>query len=70
MAVRFGMLGTIEAWWDGVPMDVGHARQRRVLGALLTDAGRVVSADALVERVWGKPGRGGAERSCTGTCPG
>ncbi|MFD8001133.1 BTAD domain-containing putative transcriptional regulator [Streptomyces mirabilis] len=60
MAVRFGMLGTIEAWWDGVAMDVGHARQRRVLGVLLTDAGRVVSADALVDRVWGEgvPRRG------------
>ncbi|MHB9863462.1 BTAD domain-containing putative transcriptional regulator [Streptomyces sp. YIM S03343] len=54
MAVRFGMLGTIEAWSDGVPLEVGHARQRRVLGVLLADAGRVVSADTLVDRVWGE----------------
>ncbi|MFG2463069.1 BTAD domain-containing putative transcriptional regulator [Streptomyces sp. NPDC048523] len=60
MAVRFAVLGTIEAWWDGVPMDLGHARQRRVLGALLTDPGLVVPADTLLDRVWGEavPRRG------------
>lgn len=53
MAMRFGVLGTIEAWHDEAPMDVGHARQRLVLAALLVDVGRVVPADVLVERVWG-----------------
>ncbi|MFD3377584.1 BTAD domain-containing putative transcriptional regulator [Streptomyces sp. NPDC058697] len=39
---------------------MGHARQRRVLAALLVDAGQVVSASALEERVWGErvPRRG------------
>lgn len=53
MATCFGILGTIEMWRDGITVDVGHAMQRRVLGALLVDAGRAVSADALVDRVWG-----------------
>lgn len=60
MATRFGILGTIEVRRHGVPVDVGHAMQRRVLGALLVDVGQGVSADALVERVWGdtEPGCG------------
>lgn len=53
MATRFGILGTIEVRRDGAPIDVGHAMQRRVLAALLVDADRAVSADALVDRVWG-----------------
>lgn len=54
MATRFGILGTIEVWRNGVPIDVGHAMQRRVLAALLVDGDRAVSADALVDRVWGE----------------
>ncbi|EFL29612.1 response regulator [Streptomyces viridochromogenes DSM 40736] len=53
MAVRFAILGTIEVRRDGVAIDVGHAMQRRVLAALLVDADRAVSVDALVDRVWG-----------------
>ncbi|GGW59013.1 regulatory protein AfsR [Streptomyces lucensis JCM 4490] len=53
MATSFGILGTIEARRDGAPIDVGHAMQRLVLAALLVDSDRAVSADALVDRVWG-----------------
>ncbi|MFH8519878.1 AfsR/SARP family transcriptional regulator [Streptomyces gelaticus] len=53
MGTRFGILGSIEVRRDGVPVDVGHAMQQRVLAALLVDADHVVSLDALVERVWG-----------------
>lgn len=58
--MRFGVLGSIEAWRDGTPVDVGHARQRRVLAALVMDVDRTVPADALLERVWGEevPSRG------------
>ncbi|WP_231500178.1 AfsR/SARP family transcriptional regulator [Saccharothrix sp. NRRL B-16314] len=34
-------------------MDLGSARQRCVLAALAVDAGRVVSTDRLIERIWG-----------------
>ncbi|MEU4269461.1 BTAD domain-containing putative transcriptional regulator [Streptomyces sp. NPDC026092] len=54
MATCFGVLGPIEVRRNGVPVDVGHAMQRRVLAALLVDADRVVSSDALVDRVWGE----------------
>ncbi|WPW26721.1 BTAD domain-containing putative transcriptional regulator [Streptomyces atratus] len=53
MDTRFEILGSIEVRRDGVPVDVGHAMQQRVLAALLVDADRAVSLDALVDRVWG-----------------
>jgi DNA-binding SARP family transcriptional activator len=53
MAMEFRVLGAVEASVDGVRVDVGHARQRCVLAALLANANEVVSADVLIERVWG-----------------
>ncbi|WP_433087435.1 BTAD domain-containing putative transcriptional regulator [Dactylosporangium sp. CA-052675] len=51
--MEFQLLGSIEAHRGEAPIEVGHARQRAVLAALLVDAGDVVRADQLVERVWG-----------------
>jgi DNA-binding SARP family transcriptional activator len=51
--IEFRLLGEIEARIEGVALDLGHARQRCVLVALLLDANRVVHADQLLERVWG-----------------
>jgi len=50
--VRFGLLGVVEAHLGAELIDLGHARQRWVLGALLADANRPVSVDRLTERVW------------------
>lgn len=47
------LLGEVGAEVDGRPVELGTPRQRCVLAALAVDAGRVVPADRLVERVWG-----------------
>ncbi|CAM3592267.1 BTAD domain-containing putative transcriptional regulator [Kibdelosporangium persicum] len=52
-AVEFGLLGAIEARVDGHQVDLGHARQRHVLAALLVDADRLVPITDLAARIWG-----------------
>ncbi|MCP2242088.1 AfsR/SARP family transcriptional regulator [Lentzea aerocolonigenes] len=53
MSVIFGILGEVQARVAGAPVDVGPARQRCVLAALLVDRSRPVPLDLLCERVWG-----------------
>ncbi|MFI6165278.1 BTAD domain-containing putative transcriptional regulator [Nocardia sp. NPDC051052] len=48
-----GVLGPVEACVDDRMLDLGSARQRCVLVALLAEANQVVSADQLAERIWG-----------------
>ncbi|MET9633608.1 BTAD domain-containing putative transcriptional regulator [Lentzea sp. NPDC006480] len=47
------LLGEVAAHADGVPVDLGHPKQRCLAAALAVDAGRVVPADRLLDRVWG-----------------
>jgi len=55
------VLGPLEVHGEGAdePVDIGSPRHREVLAALVLDSGRVVSTDALLDRVWGDASRGG-----------
>ncbi|MGH3302008.1 MAG: AfsR/SARP family transcriptional regulator [Streptosporangiaceae bacterium] len=52
--MEFRILGPVEIRAGDRSLDIGHARQRAVLAVLLLDLGRVVSADRLIDRVWGE----------------
>jgi tetratricopeptide (TPR) repeat protein len=50
---QFRLLGPVEVWAGEGSLDAGQPRQRAVLAVLLADAGRPVSVDTLIARVWG-----------------
>ncbi len=60
MGVRFRLLGGVEAQSGGVAVDLGHPKQRAVLGVLLMEANHPVSTGQLLDHVWGEqhPKRG------------
>ncbi|MGK5671321.1 AfsR/SARP family transcriptional regulator [Micromonospora sp. URMC 106] len=52
--MEFRVLGSVEAYSAGVPVDLGARRQQRlVLGLLLLEPGHPVPVERLVELVWG-----------------
>lgn len=52
--MRFGVLGPLAIWSaDGELVGVPHAKVRSLLAALLTAPGQVVSADRLIDELWG-----------------
>jgi DNA-binding SARP family transcriptional activator/tetratricopeptide (TPR) repeat protein len=53
MRVEFRLLGEISVHVDGRPLEIGYAQLRCMLAVLLVESDRPVSADQLVERVWG-----------------
>jgi DNA-binding SARP family transcriptional activator len=52
--MEFRLLGPVEMRVASQRADIGHARQRAVLAVLLLDLNKVVSADRLIDRVWGE----------------
>jgi len=52
--MRFGLLGSLVVLADdGRPLDLGGNQSRTVLAVLLAAAGRVVTAESLVDTLWG-----------------
>jgi predicted ATPase/DNA-binding SARP family transcriptional activator len=52
-SLRVGVLGPLEIRDDDRVVDISGTKQRAVLALLATNAGRVVSADRLIEELWG-----------------
>ncbi|MEU6990248.1 BTAD domain-containing putative transcriptional regulator [Streptomyces sp. NPDC046465] len=52
-AMHFRLLGPVEAWRAGRRLALGGPKPRALLAALLLEPGRVVSAEALVDVIWG-----------------
>ncbi|MFE3119151.1 BTAD domain-containing putative transcriptional regulator [Streptomyces niveus] len=52
--MRFGVLGPLGVWTaDGAPVRIPEPKVRALLACLLTHRGRPVSADRLVDDLWG-----------------
>ncbi|HEX5595532.1 MAG TPA: BTAD domain-containing putative transcriptional regulator [Micromonosporaceae bacterium] len=50
--MEFRVLGPVEAWSDGVRVDIGSRKQRLVLAVLLLEANRLVPLDRLIDLNW------------------
>jgi tetratricopeptide (TPR) repeat protein/DNA-binding SARP family transcriptional activator len=51
--VEFRVLGPVELWVDEHEYDLGSPKERCVLAVLLLAGGRPISAERLMDRVWG-----------------
>ncbi|HEV8565766.1 MAG TPA: BTAD domain-containing putative transcriptional regulator [Actinoplanes sp.] len=60
---EFRLLGPVEMWRDGRRLDAGPRQQRTTLAVLSVEAGRLVTLDGLVDRVWGDAPPDGARQS-------
>lgn len=64
--MEFRVLGVVEAHRRARAVDLGHAKQRCVLAVLLCEAGRVVPAERLIDRVWGEDPPGSVRNLLSG----
>ena len=52
--MRFALLGALEVWSDaGTSIRIGAPMRRALIAALALEAGRPVSADRLIDELWG-----------------
>jgi DNA-binding SARP family transcriptional activator/FixJ family two-component response regulator len=51
-SLEFRLLGRVEVYRDGQPVDVGGPKQRAVLASLLLRIRRVVSVEQLIDDLW------------------
>ncbi|MEW2166961.1 BTAD domain-containing putative transcriptional regulator [Streptomyces sp. NPDC007084] len=51
-ALRFGVLGSIQAWHDGTPAELGPPKRRVLLARLLLNTGQPVSVERLCRDLW------------------
>lgn len=52
MALELRVLGPVAALSDGLPIDLGTAKERALLALLALNAGKVVSADRIADDLW------------------
>ncbi|MFE5583670.1 BTAD domain-containing putative transcriptional regulator [Kitasatospora sp. NPDC056531] len=52
-ALRFQVLGPVQAWLDDKPLSLGSPQQQAVLTTLLLHSGRLVTTQDLVDALWG-----------------
>ena len=51
--MEFRILGPLEVWHEGRPVQIGGAKERALLAFLLLHAGEPVSVDRLIDELWG-----------------
>src|SRR2546421_711105 len=62
-SVEWLVLGPIEVTHDGTPLAVGRRRERVLLARLLLSRNQVVSAETLIDDLWGDAPPDGAPQS-------
>ena len=50
--MEFQVLGPVQAWAEGRPLDLGERKQRMVLAVLLLEPNQLVLLDRLVDLLW------------------
>ena len=69
LEVELGVLGPLQVRQDGAPVTIPGAKPRAILTMLGLHGGSVVSADTLVELLWGEDPPRTAAKPCRPTSP-